>query len=219
MIPTPALGSEEIPLVLARRAALAGLLFGVAGAAAAQEPLIRRGTPHLTQGPFHPLHRPEEDADLTRVGGRGQARGTIIDLAGRITDETGRPVPHARIDTWQTNGLGAYHHPSDGSGRPKDPNFQGGAVFRADAQGAYRMRTVLPQPYATRQRHIHFDIRGADRRLMTQMFFPGEPNDRDGLFRSLGSEALQGAVTAALSGSTRTPGVPLYNWNIALAGE
>jgi protocatechuate 3,4-dioxygenase, beta subunit len=219
---TPPLGFEPSPFPVSRRLLLAGLAGGLAGPALAQaEPLIRRGTPQLTLGPFYPLHRPrEEDWDLTRIAGRpGRAQGIIIDVAGRITDESGRPIARAKIDTWQTNALGAYHHPSDESGLPKDPNFQGAAVFQADADGYYRMRTVMPMPYATRQRHIHFDIRGRNRRLMTQMFFPGEPNESDQLFASLRSAPLQAAVTATRADKAGSEGITSYVWNVALAGE
>src|SRR5687767_4488011 len=147
MVGTPPVGFEPSPFLVSRRLLLAGLAGALAGPAIAQsEPLIRRGTPQLTLGPFYPLRRPsEEDADLTRIAGRrGKPEGMIIDLVGRITNEAGRPIPHARIDTWQTNGFGAYHHPSDLSGRPQDRNFQGAAIFRADKSGNYRMRTVMP---------------------------------------------------------------------------
>ena len=87
----------------------------------------------------------------------------------------------------------------------------------ADAQGDYRVRTVIPLPYERRQRHIHFDVRGEKRMLITQMFFPGEPNERDTLYPTLRSEALQRAVTAELVGEDAS--VKQYRWNIVLAGE
>src|SRR5688572_14929881 len=66
---TPPLGFEPSPLLFSRRLLIAGIAGGMAGQAFAQaEPLIRRGTPQLTLGPFYPLDRPsEEDADLTRI--------------------------------------------------------------------------------------------------------------------------------------------------------
>lgn len=221
--PTPGLGRSGSPRALSRRHVLGAVTVGVAAlttrASAQTGPLIRRGTPQLTIGPFYPLNRPpEEDADLTTIAGvPGRARGTIIDLIGRVTNEAGAPIPGALIDMWQTNSLGRYHHPNDPTDAPWDPAFQGAAILRTDGEGRYRLRTVIPAPYANRQRHIHFDARGRNRRLITQMFFPGEPNERDYLYRSLESPALQGAVTARLLGEGR--GLPTYEWNIALAGE
>lgn len=220
--PTPQLTSRAPVLTLSRRNILTGFA-SVVGASAAiaipVEPLTRRGTPQLTTGPFYPLDRPfDQDWDLTRVPGRpGVAQGIIMELHGRVTTERGRPVPGAILDVWQTNGLGRYHHPSDTVGKPIDPNFQGSAVIRADTNGDYRIRTIIPLPYERRQPHIHFDVRGEKRLLVTQMFFPGEPNDRDTLFPTLRNEALQRAVTAELLGIDA--GVKKYRWNIVLAGE
>lgn len=218
--PTPRVATKLRLIRLERRHVLTGLAaMGFSDAILAREPLTRRGTPQLTTGPFFPLSRSvDQDWDLTHVpGGTGVAEGVIMELRGRVTTEAGKPVPGARLDVWQTNGLGRYHHASDETGLPYDPNFQGSAVVRADAQGDYRLRTVIPMPYERRQRHIHFDVRGEKRMLITQMFFPGEPNDRDTLYPALKSAALQDAVTAKLIGTEA--GVKQFRWNIVLAGE
>lgn len=218
---TPELTSSPT-LTLSRRHVLTGFATALgAGAALAipVEPLTRRGTPQLTTGPFYPLDRPfDQDWDLTRVPGRpGVAQGVLMELHGRVTTEQGRPVSGAILDVWQTNGLGRYHHPSDTVGKPYDRNFQGSAVIRADTSGDYRIRTVIPLPYERRQRHIHFDVRGEKRLLITQMFFPGEPNERDTLYPGLRSGLLQKAVTAEFVGEEA--GVKKFRWNIVLAGE
>lgn len=225
-IPTPALGSARTTNQLSRRMVLGSLTaagaFTATGARALQsDQLIRRGTPQLTIGPFYPLDRPpEEDPDLTQMMGRpGNVRGTVIEVAGRVLTEARVPVPAALIDTWQANSVGRYHHPSDPSGGAIDPAFQGAALLRSDGNGHFRIRTVIPGPYATRARHIHFDVRGRKRRLITQMFFPGEPNEGDNLFRALQDPTLQRAVTATLTDRTGAAKVPVYQWDIILAGE
>lgn len=213
------IGSHPSPICLGRRQLLTGFaVLAGSGIALAREPLTRRGTPQLTTGPFFPLTRPaNQDWDLTRTSNRGIAQGVIMELHGRVTTEAGKAVSGARLDVWQTNGLGRYHHPSDETGLPYDPNFQGSAVIRADANGDYRLRTVIPLPYERRQRHIHFDVRGEKRMLITQMFFPGEPNERDTLYPALRNEALQRAVTAEFLGEDA--GVKKFRWNIIVAGE
>jgi protocatechuate 3,4-dioxygenase beta subunit len=172
-------------------------------------------------GPFYPLNRSaDEDADLTRIAGRtGQASGTIIDLIGQVLDVRGGIVPNAMIRMWQANSMGRYHHPKDPGGAPIDPGFQGAAILRTNQAGRYRVRTVIPGPYAGRLRHIHFDVRGRKQRLVTQMFFPGEPNERDFLYRSLRSHALQAAVTAKSARRRLEAGVPTFIWDIVFAGE
>lgn len=224
MHPTPALERHSAELTLPRRGLLAAACglggLALAGPGLAQlAPLTRRGTPQLTLGPFYPLDRPrDQDADLTRVIGRsGRAHGMPIELIAQVLDEAGRPVAGASVDLWQTNGYGRYHHPSDPLDLPLDPRFQGSARLRTDGQGRFRLLTIMPLPYERRQRHIHFDVRGRKRRLMTQMFFPGEPNERDSLYPGLQSAALQQAVTARDDGLA--DGVRRYGWTIVLAGE
>ena len=196
------------------------LLIGLAGAAspAAAQPTAR-GPPPLTRGPFYPVVRPlEEDADLTTmIGQRGRAKGVVIDVAGQVVSATGASIPGAVLDLWQANAFGRYRHPDDPSDAPLDPGFQGAALLRADAQGRYRFRTIRPARYGGRTPHIHFDIRGRRQRLVTQMFFPGEPlNGRDGLYRALGAAAAKATARAA---PTRSGGPPLFLWDIVLAGE
>ena len=48
------------------------------------------------------------------------------------------------------------------------------------------------------------------------MFFPGEPNPQDSLFRGLGT-AQQSAAIA--SGECEKDGVERFVWNIVLAGK
>lgn len=226
IIPTPQMGSSHFTGEISRRMLLGGLTaagaFTASGAGALQSgQLTHRGTPQLTIGPFYPLDRPpEEDPDLTQMMGRpGSARGTVIEITGRVLTEARVPVTGANIDMWQANSVGRYHHPSDPSGGAIDPAFQGAALLRSNEQGRYRIRTVIPGPYGARARHIHFDVRGRNRRLITQMFFPGEPNAQDNLFRSLQDPALQRAVTASLAGHGRADRVSVYEWDIVLAGE
>lgn len=172
---------------------LSGLVARPAIAQATGLPL----TPLQTMGPFYPIARPlEDDMDLTRIAGRtGRAAGQVIELTGRVLTPDGAPVPGARVEVWQANREGRYDHPSDPNPAPLDPNFQGFGVQQTDEEGRYRFLTIKPGAYAVRPDnpddirppHIHFDVFGRKDRLVTQMYFPGEPgNTRDRIFRSLG---------------------------------
>jgi len=153
----------------------------------------RASTPEVMMGPFYPLLKPlDEDADLTIIKGhKARAEGKVIHVAGRVVDIKGEPVKGAKIEIWQANAHGRYSHPSDPNTAPLDPNFQGSAVLRTDAEGRYRFKTIKPSPYplsATELRtpHIHFDIIGKNNRLTTQMFFPDEPlNEKDGVLQRI----------------------------------
>jgi protocatechuate 3,4-dioxygenase, beta subunit len=150
----------------------------------------RPPTPRMTEGPFYPCSFPKDsDGDLTRVGGRGDvAQGEVLDVTGRIIDRSGAPRAGARLEIWQCDATGQYHHVGYGEG---DPAFQGFGAVTTDAEGRYAFRTIKPVPYPGRTPHIHFAVlEGGKRRLVSQMFIEGEAgNERDGLYRYLGAEA------------------------------
>lgn len=173
---------DQPPLVTRRRMVIGGAALGFAGPLAAQNvfDVLAKSTKTDQLGPYYPITRPlDQDGDLTRLAGhRGVARGTIIDVYGTVTNHLGQKVAGARMDLWQANSAGRYMHPGDTSDLPLDPNFQGSAILTTDAQGNYRLRTVLPGIYpagdSVRPRHIHWDVTTRIARMTTQMYFPGE---------------------------------------------
>lgn len=146
-------------------------------------------TPAQTEGPFYPLRLPlDHDNDLVQVDGQEErASGTVLSLGGRVLGTDGRPASGLRIEIWQCDAFGAYHHPGDRHGQA-DPNFQGFGHTIADNQGGYRFRTIVPVAYPGRTPHIHVKVRGAGVDVLTtQMYVAGNPdNERDGLYRHLG---------------------------------
>ncbi len=192
-IPTPRIGDED-GLEEARAARRRLLAASVAGLALAGVPYAGRAqarvpTPRQTAGPFYPRDFPaDDDNDLVSVKGQpGIAKGELLLLAGVVVDTSGKPVAGARVEIWQCNALGRYHHPGDTSSAPLDPAFQGWGQFVTGADGAYRFRTIKPVPYPGRTPHIHFRVTGPGfQDLVTQMYVEGEPgNARDGLYGSL----------------------------------
>jgi protocatechuate 3,4-dioxygenase beta subunit len=177
-------------------------------------------TQPLTMGPFYPLTKPaDNDADLTRVRGHGRrALGKVIDVTGRVLSMKGEPVPNARIEVWQANAAGRYFHPSDSNPAPLDPNFQGYVLLRSDAAGRYRFLTIKPGAYPGGRRgmrtpHIHVQIDGRVNRLVTQMFFPGEPlNANDAILH----DAVDPAEVMATAIGRSADGVDRFTWNIVL---
>lgn len=147
------------------------------GARALQQML----TPAQSKGPFYPTQLPlDKDNDLVKVAGRsGLAKGKIANVIGRVLDERGRPVPDARIEIWQCDANGRYHHSRDQRNVPLDPHFQGYGRFVTASDGAYRFRTIKPVPYPGRAPHIHFAISGPDfDPLITQMYVEGAPENQ-----------------------------------------
>ena len=206
LAPTPSLGDAR-GLAAARAARRRLLAASLGGAALASLPWralaqARVATPRQTTGPFYPREFPaDRDNDLVAVKGRsGLAQGELLLLAGAVTDVSGRPLAGARVEIWQCNAFGRYHHPGDGSGAPLDPNFQGWGESVTGTDGGYRFRTIRPVPYPGRTPHIHFRISGrAVPELVTQMYVEGEPgNERDGLLRSISDARQRAAVIVRL---------------------
>ena len=195
-------------------------LTGAVGVIAAAGPLVRaaapmRRTASQTTGPFYPRTKPSDsDADLTRVEGRdGIAQGQVIQVAGRVLNVAGSALPGVAIEIWQANTHGRYDHPGDRSDAPLDPNFQGYARLVTDAQGRYRFTTIKPSGYPAggfmRPPHIHVSVTGKQDRLVTQMYFAGEPlNDDDFVLAQAGSARESLIVTL---GDARAA-----NWDIVL---
>lgn len=123
--------------------------------------------------------------DLTRIApDRPRATGVPIEVTGRVRTESGAPVPGALIEIWNANHHGRYRHIEDRSGLPLDENFYGMGRVLTDAEGAYRFWTISPGAYLARPdigrwrpKHIHLSISGGAARMITQMYFPGEPNN------------------------------------------
>lgn len=162
-------------------------------------------TPRQTPGPFYPEQLPlDDDNDLTRVAGRdGVAEGRITDLSGRVLDTDDRAIAGARVEIWQCDVNGRYHHSRDHRQVPLDESFQGHGRTVSDHQGNYRFRTIRPVPYPSRTPHIHMAVLapGAEP-LVTQLYIEGEPrNAEDFVFNSVPVERRP-AVTAAFTPAT-----------------
>jgi protocatechuate 3,4-dioxygenase beta subunit len=152
---------------------------------APQRPPIRfEHTLSEITGPAFAEHWAGPDAtDLTRQH-KGEPLGERIIVEGRVLDEDGRPVPGTLLELWQCNAAGRYHHPVDQHDAPLDPNFTGAGQVVTGTDGFYRFLTIKPgaypwrnQPNAWRPAHLHFGVFGSGfvTRLVTQMYFPGDP--------------------------------------------
>ena len=178
------------------------------------------GGPQLTAsspiGPFYPVDRLlEDDADLTWIKGHSsRARGSVIEITGRVLDRRGNPVRGAVLEAWQANAAGRYAHAADVATAPLDPNFQGYAMLRTGPSGEWRMTTIKPaaydSPIGKRTPHIHFDIRGRQHRLIAQMYFADDAamNAQDRLYQSLAEDAATSVAQLAAPAK--------YRWDVVL---
>jgi protocatechuate 3,4-dioxygenase beta subunit len=125
------------------------------------------------------------DHDLTQNAVKnGAPLGERIIVTGRASDEDGRPVKNTLVEMWQANAAGRYVHKADQHNAPLDPNFLGAGRCMTDSDGRYRFLSIKPgaypwgnHPNGWRPNHIHLSLFGEyfASRLVTQMYFPGDP--------------------------------------------
>ena len=94
-------------------------------------------------------------------------------------------MPNALIEVWQANAAGRYRHDVDQHPAPLDPNFTGAGRTLTDADGAYRFVTIKPGAYPVAEPSQRLAARRtstsrssdarSSQRLVTQMYFPGDP--------------------------------------------
>ncbi len=152
-----------------RRSLLAaGLALPVARFAYAQ-PTCGTLSPSQTEGPFFKPKSPERISLL-------ESKGTRLVVTGRVLSPRCTPVAGALLDFWHADADGEY----DNSGfRYRGHQF-------ADAQGRWRLETIVPAEYPGRARHIHVKVQAPGKRVLTtQLYFPGDAsNRRDSLYRA-----------------------------------
>jgi protocatechuate 3,4-dioxygenase beta subunit len=123
------------------------------------------------------------------------------------------------VEIWQANAAGRYAHGVDNHAAPLDPNFSGTGRAITDEEGRYRFLTIMPGRYpfqnhynAWRPAHVHFSVLGPNflTRLVTQMFFPGDPlHAFDPIYQGVPAHARD-RVVAAFDIDTTEP-----DWSLA----
>jgi protocatechuate 3,4-dioxygenase, beta subunit len=169
----------------------------------------------------------ERDHDLTVQHG-GEPLGERIIVEGRVLDGDGRPIPHTLVEVWQANAAGRYRHDGDRHPAPLDPNFSGAGRCLTDGEGRWRFVTVKPgaypwknHPNAWRPAHIHFSLFGRSftQRLITQMYFPGDPLFAfDPILQSVPEAARERLVSRFDPDATVPEWALGYRWDIVLRG-
>lgn len=168
--------------------------------------------------------------DLTQNTTGQAAIGERIIVAGVITDEERRPVPHTMVEIWQANATGRYDHPADQHDAPLDPNFHGAGRVFTDEAGRYRFLTIRPGAYpwpnhrnAWRPNHIHFSFFGPAfaTRLVTQMYFPGDPLLAiDPIFNGVPDQLARNRLIAAFDLDITEPDYALgFRFDVVLRGR
>ncbi len=169
------------------------------------------------------------DNDLTKQHA-GAPLGERIVVSGRVLDENDRPVAGALVEVWQANSAGRYMHKRDQHDAPLDPNFSGAGRFLTDDSGHYRFISIKPgaypwgnHPNAWRPAHIHFSLFGAGllTRLVTQMYFPGDPLlPYDPIYNCVDDEQAKQRMISSFDMENTVPDTALaYHYDIVLRGR
>ena len=151
-----------------RRLLGAALALPFAGSAFAQL-TCGRLTARQTEGPFFKTHTPQRTS-LLEKGDKN-----VLVVSGLVLSAQCKPLANALLDFWHADELGDY----DNQGfRYRGHQF-------TDAQGRFRLETIVPAEYPGRARHVHVKVQAPEKRVLTtQLYFPGNPgNARDGLYR------------------------------------
>jgi protocatechuate 3,4-dioxygenase, beta subunit len=175
----------------------------------------------------HESVRPGDDDLTTRHA--AEPLGERIIVHGHVLDEDARPVPNTLIEIWQCNAAGRYVHVVDQHPAPLDPNFTGAGRVVTDHNGYYRFTTIKPgaypwrnHPNAWRPAHIHLSLFGHSflSRLVTQMYFPGDPLFAfDPIYNSVTDEKARARMVSSFDLESTVPEWALaYRFDIVLRG-
>jgi protocatechuate 3,4-dioxygenase beta subunit len=199
---------------------------------APRQPMVplRQSLTELTGPVYGPGDVRPLDDDLTRNAVKtGEPIGERIIVVGRVLDDTGRPIRSALVEVWQANAAGRYHHQVDRHPAPLDPNFTGAGRCLTNERGEYRFTTIKPGAYpwknhlnAWRPAHIHFSIFGVNflQRLVTQMYFPGDPLlPLDPIYNSVPDADARRCLIARYDHATTQPEWALgYQFDLVVCG-
>ena len=151
---------------------------------------ITGGTPRTIEGPLYVAGAPVRDG-VSKIDVNPDADAGPLVIRGTVTGTDGKPVAGAVVECWHANSKGFYSH-FDPTGAQSEFNLRG--AVRADADGKYEFRTLMPVGYgcppqgATQQlldvlgrhgnrpAHVHFFVTtDRYRKLTTQINIEGDP--------------------------------------------
>ena len=192
-----------------------------------------QATTSQTVGPFFQIGLARFYIDDLTVPG---VSGEVIEIAGRVFDGDGQPVPDGVIEIWQADAEGKYAHPEISqdlkNNQNNDPHvtehiqaqggqgaFLGFGRVPTQVDGSFRFKTIkpggVPAPDGTLQApHIAVSVftRGLLRRLVTRIYFPDEPgNAQDFALRLVDAERRHTLIAKKVRDNR-------LEWNVVLQG-
>ncbi|MFE4516093.1 carbohydrate-binding protein [Kitasatospora sp. NPDC056783] len=100
--------------------------------------------------------------------------GTHLVVSGYVFGRACQPISGVLLDFWQADNGGNYDNVTY--------TFRGHQF--TDANGAYKLDTIVPGLYPGRTRHLHVKLQAPGRQIVTtQLYFPNEPrNSTDSIY-------------------------------------
>ncbi len=184
-----------------------------------------------TVGPFFPPRfLGEGDNNLSIVTpGAAAAAGERIHLCGHVYEAGRVPRFNTIVELWQADANGRFAHPLDPQHADADPHFMGWGRTWTDQTGYFEFTTVKPgsylDPVSRQQRAPHINISftgsGLMRRLVTTLYFHGEPgNENDPVLAVIADPGLRSRLLLTpLPDQAAAPGVSSFGIDIVLQGE
>jgi protocatechuate 3,4-dioxygenase alpha subunit len=168
-------------------------------------------TPSQTVGPFLSIGLPWADGPDAATDG---TPGAIV-VTGVMTDGAGEPVPDGMVETWQADPDGRFPHPDDPRGARTYPGFRNFARTTTDADGRFRVRTLVPGAVDGQAPHIDVTVfaRGLLKHLVTRLYFPDQPANAEDPVLSALPAAERELLIAVPDGPQR------YRFDIRLQGD
>jgi protocatechuate 3,4-dioxygenase, alpha subunit len=178
-----------------------------------------QATTSQTVGPYFAIGLTWLNCD--NLAGPGVS-GERMTIEGRVMDADGKPVPDALLEFWQANAQGKYAHPDDPQNKSIEPGFLGFGRIPTREDGSFRFTTIkpgrVPGPKGKLQApHIVVSVfcRGLLIRLVTRIYFPGEPSNAEDFALNQVESARRGTLVAR-----EIPGKPAeLEWNVILQGS
>lgn len=144
-------------------------------------------TPSQTVGPYLAIGLPWADGPFVVAD---DVPGAVW-IRGVVTDGAGEPVPDALVETWQADPDGHFDHPDDPDGFGHT-GFRGFGRCPTEADGGYRIHTVLPGAVDGQAPHIDVSVfaRGMLNRVVTRIYFAdlAEANATDPVLATVAPE-------------------------------
>lgn len=174
-------------------------------------------TPSQTVGPFFSIAL--ERLNTSEIA-RPDLEGERVTIFGCVLDGDGQPVPDAVLEIWQADTHGAYRHPEDAHHKAGQSEFAGFGRVPTNDGGEFRFTTIkpgsVPGPNGSMQApHLLVSVfmRGLLNRLMTRIYFPGEPANANDFVLNLVPPGRRETIIARKSQRANE-----LEWNVILQG-